>query len=228
MAVSLRRSRHLGRESLSYSGTVIATADLANKTNRPQERKIRGNNGQSDRNRLRNHELGGRGHGRRRACRHPKLQGGVQRRLPVAFTKEGERLVGQVARRQAITNPENTVFSIKRFMGRKHDEVNAEEKLVPYDVGSGKSRSSDRKASECRKGILAAGDQCDDSPKDAPNRRRLSWRKGRPGRHHCPGILQRRTTSSDKRRWENRWPRSTSNYKRAHRRRTCIWTREKI
>ena len=41
----------------------------------------------------------------------------------VAFTKTGERLVGQVAKRQAITNPENTVFSIKRFMGRKHNEV---------------------------------------------------------------------------------------------------------
>jgi len=52
----------------------------------------------------------------------------------VAFTKDGERLVGQVARRQAITNPENTVFSIKRFMGRRHDEVSHEIKLVPYKV----------------------------------------------------------------------------------------------
>jgi molecular chaperone DnaK len=52
----------------------------------------------------------------------------------VAFTKEGETLVGQVAKRQAITNPENTVFSIKRFMGRRHDEVLQEMKLVPYKV----------------------------------------------------------------------------------------------
>jgi molecular chaperone DnaK len=52
----------------------------------------------------------------------------------VAFTKTGERLVGQVAKRQAITNPENTVFSIKRFMGRKHNEVMSEEKLVPYKI----------------------------------------------------------------------------------------------
>ena len=51
-----------------------------------------------------------------------------------AFTKEGETLVGQVAKRQAITNPENTVFSIKRFMGRHHDEVLQEIKLVPYKV----------------------------------------------------------------------------------------------
>src|SRR5216110_2335939 len=52
----------------------------------------------------------------------------------VAFTKDGEILVGQVAKRQAITNPENTVFSIKRFMGRRHDEVLQEAKLVPYKV----------------------------------------------------------------------------------------------
>jgi molecular chaperone DnaK len=52
----------------------------------------------------------------------------------VAFTKEGEILVGQVAKRQAITNPENTVFSIKRFMGRRYDEVQSEIKLVPYKV----------------------------------------------------------------------------------------------
>ena len=52
----------------------------------------------------------------------------------VAFSKDGERMVGQVARRQAITNPENTVFSIKRFMGRRHDEVSHEIKLVPFKV----------------------------------------------------------------------------------------------
>ena len=52
----------------------------------------------------------------------------------VAFTKTGERLVGQVAKRQAVTNPENTIFSIKRFMGRKYDEVTEEMKMVPYRV----------------------------------------------------------------------------------------------
>ena len=54
----------------------------------------------------------------------------------VAFSKTGERLVGQVAKRQAVTNPENTIFSIKRFMGRRFDEVNEEMKMVPYQVGS--------------------------------------------------------------------------------------------
>src|SRR5213592_4300376 len=52
----------------------------------------------------------------------------------VAFTKSGERLVGQAAKRQAITNPQNTVFSIKRFMGRKFDEVHEEQKRVPYKI----------------------------------------------------------------------------------------------
>src|SRR5215203_486488 len=55
----------------------------------------------------------------------------------VGFAKNGERLVGQVAKRQAVTNPENTVFSIKRFMGRKFDEVSEEMKMVPYQVVRG-------------------------------------------------------------------------------------------
>src|SRR4029453_14026504 len=54
----------------------------------------------------------------------------------VAFTKEGERLVGQVAKRQAVTNPENTVFSIKRFMGRKFSEVTGEQQRVPSRIAA--------------------------------------------------------------------------------------------
>src|SRR5262245_150223 len=55
----------------------------------------------------------------------------------VGFSKTGERLVGLVARRQAVTNPKNTIYSIKRFMGRKYDEVQEEIKLVPYEVVRG-------------------------------------------------------------------------------------------
>ncbi|MGB0581643.1 MAG: Hsp70 family protein, partial [Limisphaerales bacterium] len=55
----------------------------------------------------------------------------------VAFTKDGERIVGEAAKRQAVTNPKNTVFSIKRFMGRRHNEVNEEETTVPYEVIGG-------------------------------------------------------------------------------------------
>jgi molecular chaperone DnaK len=61
-------------------------------------------------------------------------EGGRTTPSVVGFTKSGERLVGQVAKRQAITNPENTVYSIKRFMGRRYDEVNEEMKMVPYKV----------------------------------------------------------------------------------------------
>ena len=57
----------------------------------------------------------------------------------VAFTKDGQRLVGQIARRQAVTNPEQTVYSIKRFMGRRQGEVSEEIKLVPYKVRPGKN-----------------------------------------------------------------------------------------
>ena len=61
-------------------------------------------------------------------------EGGRTTPSVVAFAKDGERLVGQVARRQAITNPENTVFSIKRFMGMRHSEVETERRRVPYTV----------------------------------------------------------------------------------------------
>src|SRR5208282_1833893 len=60
----------------------------------------------------------------------------------VAFLKDGERLVGQVAKRQAITNPERTVYSIKRFMGRRFSEVTDERKLVPYKVVEGPAGDS--------------------------------------------------------------------------------------
>ncbi|MGH7540990.1 MAG: molecular chaperone DnaK, partial [Gemmatimonadota bacterium] len=64
----------------------------------------------------------------------PNAEGARTTPSVVAFTKDGERLVGQVAKRQAVTNPQNTVASIKRFMGRKCSEVESERKLVPYDI----------------------------------------------------------------------------------------------
>jgi molecular chaperone DnaK len=64
----------------------------------------------------------------------PNKEGGRTTPSVVAFQENGQRLVGGPAKRQAVTNPTNTVFSIKRFMGRRHSEVMSEEKLVPYDV----------------------------------------------------------------------------------------------
>jgi len=67
----------------------------------------------------------------------PNAEGGRTTPSVVAFTKDGQRLVGAPARRQQVTNPENTIFSIKRFMGRKFDEVSEEMKIVPYEVVKG-------------------------------------------------------------------------------------------
>src|SRR6202163_2652589 len=69
----------------------------------------------------------------------PNQEGGRTTPSVVGFTKSGERLVGQVAKRQSVTNPENTIYSIKRFMGRKFSEVSQEMKLVPYKVVSGEN-----------------------------------------------------------------------------------------
>jgi molecular chaperone DnaK len=69
----------------------------------------------------------------------PNAEGGRTTPSVVAFTGDGERLVGPPAKRQQVTNPQNTIFSIKRFMGRKHSEVSEEMKIVPYEVVEGQN-----------------------------------------------------------------------------------------
>ncbi len=81
----------------------------------------------------------------------------------VAFTKSGERLVGQVAKRQAVTNPHNTVYSIKRFMGRRFDEVSEELQMVPFEV----TQSDGGCACRHRRQELLTGRDLGDDPAEA-------------------------------------------------------------
>ncbi len=75
----------------------------------------------------------------------------------VGFNKNGERLVGQTAKRQAVVNPENTVYSIKRFMGRRYDEVDAERSMVPYQVDQRRCGRCTRAFADYRTRIQPAG-----------------------------------------------------------------------
>ena len=88
----------------------------------------------------------------------PNAEGGRTTPSVVGFTKDGERLVGQIAKRQAVTNPSNTVFSIKRFMGRKEAEVKEEETIVP-------SRSSAAPAATCARTCAASSTRRPRSPR---------------------------------------------------------------
>ena len=131
----------------------------------------------------------------------------------VAFTKTGERLVGQVAKRQAVTNPENTVFSIKRFMGRKFDEVSEEMKMVPYQVVARQQR---RRARErARQGVLAAGNLRDDPAEAEAGGGGVPRAAGHQGGHHRAGVLQRRAAAGDEGRRADRRPRSDAHRQRA-------------
>src|ERR687884_325884 len=78
----------------------------------------------------------------------PNAEGGRTTPSVVAFTKDGQRLVGAPAKRQSVTNPQNTVFSIKRFMGRKYSEVSEEMKIVPYEVVAGPNGDARVKAAD--------------------------------------------------------------------------------
>jgi molecular chaperone DnaK len=78
----------------------------------------------------------------------PNAEGGRTTPSVVAFTKDGQRLVGAPAKRQSVTNPQNTIFSIKRFMGRKYSEVSEEMKIVPYEVVAGPNGDARVKAED--------------------------------------------------------------------------------
>jgi len=123
-------------------------------------------------------------------------EGGRTTPSVVAFTKSGERLVGQVAKRQAITNPENTIYSIKRFMGRRYNEVSDELKMVPYKVVA----KGDHIV------IVAQGKEYTPPEISAMILQKLkescgglSGRLGERGCDYGSGLLQRRAAAGDER-----------------------------
>ena len=142
----------------------------------------------------------------------------------VAWDDKGEVLVGQIARRQAITNPENTVYSVKRFMGRRFDEVSEEIKRVPYKV----VRASNGDAAiEIRGKKVTApevvGARADEAQEGG---RGLPRREGHRGGHHRPGVLQRRPAPGDQGRRPHRRPRRQAHRQRADRGRARLRPRQ--
>ncbi len=137
----------------------------------------------------------------------------------VAFTKTGERLVGQLAKRQAVTNPANTVYSIKRFMGRRWDdpEVKHSRALVPYTVE--KDPSIRRRPREARRRTLLhpARDLRDGPPEAQGGRGGVPRREGDRGGHHGPGLLRRHAAAGHQGRRAHRRPRREADHQRAHR-----------
>ena len=123
----------------------------------------------------------------------PNAEGGRTTPSVVAFTEDGQRLVGQVAKRQAILNPEATVYSVKRFIGRKWDEVNEEAKIVSYKVVKG---PNDAVRFEIRGKQYAPEEISALDPAQARRgRRQVPGRARDGGRHHRARVLQRRAAA---------------------------------
>ena len=113
----------------------------------------------------------------------------------VAFTKTGERLVGQLAKRQAILNPENTIYSAKRFIGRRFSEVQSEIRNVPYKVAPGPNDAV--RFLIIGQGILARGNLSAYTAKARGGRRKVPWREGYRRGNHRPGLFQRCTAAGN-------------------------------
>ena len=143
----------------------------------------------------------------------PNAEGGRTTPSVVGFTKDGERLVGQIAKRQAVTNPQNTVFSIKRFMGRKMPEVTEEIKRVPYAVKSGHERRGVGRGPG--QALHAARDLGDDPAEDEADRRGLPRPLGDQGGRHGSGVFQRLAAPGDEGRGQDRRPRRAPHHQRA-------------
>ena len=154
----------------------------------------------------------------------PNAEGGRTTPSVVAFTKDGQRLVGAPAKRQQVTNPQNTIFSIKRFMGRKWDEVSEEMTIVPYEVVKGENGDARVKADgkeyappEISAMILQklkadAEAYLGEAVTDAVD--------------HRPGLLQQRAARGDEGRRQDRRPQRPADHQRADRGRARVRPRQ--
>ena len=133
----------------------------------------------------------------------------------VAWDEKGEILVGQIAKRQAVTNPENTIFSAKRFIGRRFEEVAEEVKRVPYKVVRGDN--GDAAFEHPRQEGHAARGQREGPPEAQEGGRGLPRREGDRGGHHRPRVLQRRPAPGDEGRRQDRRARGEAHRQRADR-----------
>ncbi len=149
----------------------------------------------------------------------PSAEGGRTVPSVVAFSKAGERLVGQIAKRQAITNPTNTVYSIKRFMGRRWDdpEVQRSRELVPYTRREGQQERRHQGGRLGRQELHPARDLRDDPPEAQDGRRGVPGREGDRGGHHRARLLRRHPAPGDQGRRPHRGPGRQAHHQRAHR-----------
>ncbi len=154
------------------------------------------------------------------------MEGGVPQVIPnqegarttpsiVGFTAKGERLVGQIAKRQALTNPKNTVFAVKRLIGRKFDSREAEEakRFMPFQLTERAERR--RPPADRGQGLLAARDLVLRAAEAEGGGRGLPRRGRRRGDHHGPGVLQRPAAPGDEGRGPDRRPQGLAHHQRA-------------
>ena len=156
----------------------------------------------------------------------PNAEG--QRTTPsvVAFTENGERLVGQLARRQAILNPKGTIYSAKRFIGRRFDEVQSEINAVSFDVVAGPDGIG---ALQCaRKVVRARGDLGDGPAQARRGRRQVPRRAGDRSGDHRAGLLQRRAAAGDQGRRPDRRTRGAADHQRADRGGARVRARQEV